>query len=346
MIWLAWRQFRAQAIGTGCVLAVFALVFVVTGLGLAHVYDTSGLPGCISHHDCSNAVTVFQGQFKGSIYSTVALVGIGLIYVAPALMGVFWGAPLVAREYETGTLRLAWNQSVSRNRWLIVKVAMIGLIAMAVAGLLSLVLSWYDAPVYKASQLAPAGNGFNVNRFLPVLFGTNGIVPIGYAAFGFALGLTVGLLLRRTVPAMAVTLAAFAAVQIAWPNLVRPHLITPVSRTVPLNPAAINLLDIQSNNNAMTVIAAVSKPGVWVLSNQTVDRAGQVFTGPATPACMDGSPQACSAWLATRHLSQLVSYQPDSRYWAFQWYETAIFLAVAVVLALFCAVLVGRRRLS
>jgi len=39
----------------------------------------------------------------------------------PALLGIFWGAPLIARELETGTCRLAWNQSVTRTRWLTVK---------------------------------------------------------------------------------------------------------------------------------------------------------------------------------------------------------------------------------
>ena len=48
---------------------------------------------------------------------------------------------------------------------------------------------------------------------------------IGYAAFAFALGVTAGLLIRRTLPAMAVPLGVFAVVQIAWPIWVRAHLI-------------------------------------------------------------------------------------------------------------------------
>jgi hypothetical protein len=31
---------------------------------------------------------------------------------------MFWGAPLVAGELESGTFRLAWTQDVSRVRWL------------------------------------------------------------------------------------------------------------------------------------------------------------------------------------------------------------------------------------
>ena len=60
---------------------------------------------------------------------------------------MFWGAPLVARELETGTFRLAWTQSVTRTRWLAVKLALVGLASMAVAGLLSLILTWWSSPI-------------------------------------------------------------------------------------------------------------------------------------------------------------------------------------------------------
>ena len=60
-----------------------------------------------------------------------------LVIVVPGVLGLFWGAPLVARELQTGTYRLAWTQSVSRRRWLLVKLGVVGLAAMATAGLLS-----------------------------------------------------------------------------------------------------------------------------------------------------------------------------------------------------------------
>ena len=39
-----------------------------------------------------------------------------------------------------------------------------------------------------------------------------------------------------------------------------------------------------------------------------------------------------------------MTYQPASRYWAFQWYETAIFLGLAVILAGLCFWQIRRRR--
>ena len=117
-----------------------------------------------------------------------------IVVIAPALIGLFFGAPLIARELETGTFRLAWTQSVTRRRWLAVKLGLVGLAAMAFGGLLTWMVDWWASPIDAANQ----------NRFGLANFGFHGVAPIGYAAFAFALGATAGVLLRRTVPAMAV----------------------------------------------------------------------------------------------------------------------------------------------
>ena len=69
-------------------------------------------------------------------------------------------------------------------------------------------------------------------------FASRDIVPLGYAAFAFALGTTLGLLLRRTLPAMAITLAVFIAIQILVPTLIRPHLLPSTTTTFPINQAS------------------------------------------------------------------------------------------------------------
>jgi hypothetical protein len=346
MIWLTWRQFRTPAWVASAALAVLAVILAVTGLHLAQLYNTSGIGACHAHSDCSTLAGNFLNQVKsGALYHILYLLGIGFLYIAPAVIGMFWGAPLVTREVETGTFRLAWNQSVTRTRWLAVKLGLIGLAAMATGGLLSLMVTWSDSPVDRAAGLATGPGPAFLNRLTPLLFDVRGIAPIGYAAFAFALGVTAGVLIRRTVPAMASTLAVFAAVQISWPLLVRPHLISPLRDTVALSPANINGLEIV-NGGSLTVFAAVDKPGAWVLSTQTINSAGQVFTGPAPKICNASSFHACQAALSHLHLSQLVTYQPASRYWALQWYETAIFVALAVALAGFCFWQIRRRRLS
>jgi hypothetical protein len=352
MIWLTWRQFRAQAWVTSAALAVVAVALAVTGLRLAHLSHAIGIATCQTNASCGSLTSSFLHQMKANpVYNVLFYAGIGILYVVPAIIGVFWGAPLVTREIEAGTFRLAWNQSITRTRWIAVKLGVIGLAAMATAGLLSVMITWWASPVDGALGLPAGRNGTGgLNRFTPLLFGARGITPVGYAAFGFALGVAAGVLIRRTVPAMAATLAAFAGVQITMALWVRSHLITPVTATTPLNPANIDGLYFAGSGTGgqMGVQASVNLPGAWVLSNQTINGAGQVFTGPAPHICVSNSStfQACQQALGGLHLRQMVTYQPASRYWVFQWYETAIFVALALALAAFCFWWVRRRRLA
>lgn len=345
MIWLSWRQFRTQAIVAGCVLAAVAIALLATGFSLAHVYNSSGLPGCESNGSCAQAIHTFSIQLRGSVYAFVFYFGIVLIYAGSALIGAFWGAPLVAREIETGTFRIAWNQSVSRYRWLVVKVAMVGLAAMAGAGLLSLMLAWWAEPYYKATRFAPPVSSLSYDRFSPLLFGTNGIAPIGYAAFAFAFGLAAGVLIKRTLPAMAVTLLGVGFVLLAWPLWVRSHLIAPVREVLPLTASAIEGYGTTISGQ-MTIFAAASKPGAWVISDEVLNSGGHVFTGPASHACINGSPQACTTSIVSMHLSQLVRLEPASRFWPLQGYETGVYVLAAIVLALLCLWWISRRRLA
>lgn len=235
MLWLTWRQFRTQALVAAAALAAFAITLVITGIGVRDRFSAAGLPGCHAHHNCEQLVTNFISQLRsGRPYDLLFNLGAVVVYVVPALIGLFWGAPLIARELETGTFRVAWNQSVSRNRWLAVKLGFVGLAAVATAGLLSLLITWWASPVDHAVSLAGPNAGIGMDRLAPTLFGARGIAPVGYAAFALALGVTLGVLIRRTLPAMAATLAVFAGVQIVWPIWIRPHLISPSVARPPL----------------------------------------------------------------------------------------------------------------
>jgi len=345
MTWLTWRQFRAQAIVAAAALAVVAAALAVTGPHLAHLFDSNGLASCQARGTCGNDVTAFMDQFKAAGDAVLFWLTAGLVFLAPALIGIFWGAPLIAREIEAGTFRLAWNQSITRLRWLAVKLGLVGLASMAVAALLTLMVTWWASPIDRAIALPAGRNGApGFNQFAPALFVAHGIVPIGYAAFALALGITAGLVLRRTVPAMAVTLLLFAAVQIAVPLWVRPHLLPPRHAVTVLNPASIDGWTAGANGY-MNVTAATDLPGAWLLSNQVLTPAGHTFTGPAPAACVSNSApvSACSAALGRLGLRQQVAYQPASRFWAFQWLETGIYLALAGALGGCCALLIRRR---
>jgi hypothetical protein len=346
MLWLTWRQFRVQALTTGALLAAFTIGLLTTGIQLRNRLSAAGLPGCHAHHICEQAATGFINQLQADRpYSLLFNAGVVVLYVVPGLIGLFWGAPLIAREFETGTYRVAWNQSVTRNRWLANKLGFIGLTAMVTTGLFSLLYTWWASPIDQALSFAGPNAGIGLNRLDPTLFGASGIAPLGYAAFALVLGVTFGVLIRRTLPAMAATLAVFAAIQVAWPTWIRPHLISPAVARVPLG-TNINEFMINGNGDRVTILGAWQQSGAWVLSDKTITPAGHIFTGPATSACLQGTQQQCNAWVASKDLRQLVTFQPASRFWAFQWYETAIFVLVAVALACFCAWRIRRRRLT
>jgi ABC-type transport system involved in multi-copper enzyme maturation permease subunit len=330
MIWLTWRQFRTPTVVAAGALGLLAIVLAITGPMAAHLFDTT-VATCQAHNDCSVVTPSFQ-SYLAPLQTVMQLA----MLVVPAVIGVFWGAPLISREIEAGTYRLAWTQSVTRTRWLAVKVGLAGLVSMAAAGLLSLMVTWWFSPFDLVSD----------DRITPAMFAQRGIVPVGYAAFAFALGVVTGLMVRRTIPAMAVTLVVFAAVQFAVPFWVRPHLIAPVHTTSALDMSAVTQMGIEAPGNMLIVGVKPQLPGAWIYSAQVTTAAGGTDLGHAPAACsMNNSPRQCNAAIAGLHLRQIVTYQPASRYWPLQWYETGLYLAVALILAGICFWRV-RRRLS
>lgn len=361
MIRLTWRQFRTQAAVALTALVTLAIVLAITGPRLAHSYDTSGIATCKKHHDCAALTAAFLNYAHNVFFGLLGLLGPALLAV-PALLGIFWAAPLVARELETGTYRLAWTQTVTRTRWFAVKVALTGLASIAVAGLLSLMITWWSNPIDRVTA----------DQFRAGLFDERGIVAVGYAAFAFALGLTAGTIIRRTLPAMAATLVPFVAGRLAMTYWLRRRLIPPahtsLSVSSELGQTSHVGLDVHRGPTGSIQVTISSGnppkiPNAWVYSARVVDKTGHP---PTSQSLHDSLLRACptvgaralrtasqprpthGSSLAHAHggasalntcvtkvLSQLheaVTYQPASRYWTFQGYETAIFLAAALAL--------------
>jgi hypothetical protein len=344
MMWLTWRQFRPQAIAGIAALAVFAITLGVTGPHLAHLYDTSGLPGCRARGDCGPQATSFlESLDASSVYPFVYLFSIVVLLITPAIIGLFWGAPLIASEAEAGTFQLIWSQSITRRRWLAIKLAVVGVASIATVGLLSLMLTWWGAPIVRAADLATGSSSrLSMNQFEALVFASRGITPVGYAAFAFALGVTAGVLIRRSVPAMAVTLAVFAVVQLAMPKWIRPHLIPPVHTVAALNSVPLAGLGVTSNGGLL--VNAGSANGDWIVSSNPITAAGRVVT--RVPAACHAALATLPQCLARQGVREAVSYQPADRYWDFQWLEFGIFVALALMLAGFCAWWINSRRLS
>ncbi|MGN5637533.1 transporter [Streptomyces sp. AC154] len=326
MIWLTWRQFRTQATMFTGALAVLAALLAATGPHLAGLHTTAGR-GIISQLTGTDTALYFVGAV------TVLLV--------PALIGMFWGAPLVARELESGTHRLAWNQGVTRTRWLLTKIGLTGLTTVAASGLISLAVTWWSGPVDRAVAAGGSDNTDNfVPRIDPTIFSARGIVPLGYAVFAFILGVTFGILIRRTLPAMAATLATYTAVFLPMPLWIRAHLAPASTVTVPFTPerGANYLLDSVSHVD-------IGRPDTWTVAEQTLDATGHPAQSlPAAYADCD-SIKACVDALAGAGYRQRVTYQAADSFWTLQWAETGIFLALAVALGALC-VWWTRHRLS
>ncbi|MGW4815834.1 transporter [Kitasatospora cineracea] len=345
MSWLTWRQYRAQAWCALAALAVVAALYGATGPRLAGLYDSSGLPGCArTGAGCERAQSAFAAAVDGDgLLTGLFWLGLVLLLVLPAGAGMFAGVPLVARDLESGAFRLSWTQGVSRTRWLLVRLALVGAAVAALAGLLSWAVSWWAAPLDRAQALPGAGDGSLPGRFGPLVFAAHGIVPVGWALFGFAAGVAAGLLLRRQVAAMAVVLGVLAAVQVLVPLLVRPHLAAParVEGALVLEPERGT---IRITGDELYASVPVSLPGAWVLSVRAVDPAGRTFTGPVPAACHQDldSVAACRGAINAMGLVQRVEYQPARRYWPFQWAEAGALVLLSGAVAAGCAVRLRR----
>lgn len=341
MIRVSYWQFRLPLYIALSGLAVVALAAGITGPGLAHLYDTTVANCASTDGDCSTALSLFNAHDQ---VLKVAAQAVSLCL--PAVLGMFWGAPLVARELESGTFRLAWTQSRSRLKWFAAKLAVVGLTTLAIQGLISLALTWWWSPVDRA----------NPNRFSPALFGALGIAPIGYAAFALALGITAGVVIRRTLPAMAATLAVFVGVRLAVTYWVRPFFAAPLHVVLSLSPDQTVGLDSPPGGPLSLNFFPPQFPDAWLRSSQVANAAGQAPSGtvlnnlcPQFVQIIHGghgdqlqAVQACVTRLsATFH--QTVVYQPASRYWPFQWAELGVFVALAGALAAFSAWWIRRR---
>jgi hypothetical protein len=324
MIWFTWRQFRSQTVIAAAAIAAFGILFLVTAPIITGLY--ANVAAC--HGDCDGVVTVFLERFRSSAAFPAYLAAVGALYVLPALLGLFWGAPLIARELETGTHRLVWNQSVTRTRWLAVKLAAGCAIAATSTGLLTWAATVWSHRVDSASQ----------DRMVPLLFGSRGIVPVGYAIFAFVLGVTIGMLLRRVVPAMAATLAIYVGAVVSMPLWVRAHLVPARHDMIPLDVQHIQGISIGGSSGTMDVFGNEQIDGAWTVGNRTLSSDGTTFTGPAdlTKCGPDGSPNECHEWLGSLGLRQDLLYHPGSHFWPLQWAEAGVFIGLAGLLAAFC----------
>ncbi len=312
MAWVTWRQHRAQVVAGLGLLVALALTAIGTHLPISEAYHHDALPDCLppsARPGCDLIVAHFQGEFGGWATAVRGLA------VLPALAGLFVGAPLLARELEHGTYRLAWTQAVTRQRWLLSKTALLAAATVVAGCALSGLVMWWREP-FDTLQGRMAPSGFDVE----------GLVVPAYAVFALMVGVLTGLLLRRTVAAMTATLVVFATTRLLVLWFLRPSFMAPRHRTV-------------------LATEAGRRAGDWVLSDTLVDAGGRQISAAREDLAILHAQQANvdpHTYLVTLGWKRVISYQPAGRFWTFQLFEAGIFVALSAAILMLALWLVRR----
>jgi ABC-type transport system involved in multi-copper enzyme maturation permease subunit len=331
MAGVIWRQHRYALLGVVALLGALALYLEVAGASMHHAYATALACRPASSYACQNQVIDFNTAYA----PTAQTVGT-LLMAVPMLIGAFVGAPVLAREMETGTFRYAWTQGFGRRRWTLAKLVPLAVMVTAAAGLFSLLLSWYYQPLFADGDSIPLD---------PKLFGSSGMAFAAWTLAAFAIGALAGMLIRRVVPAIAVTLAVCVALTFAAGLYLRPHYMTPVTgRNLASAPASAWVLNGWWTQGGVTVSQASMDQIETPLFHQAVTAAVpknvnsddvKFYKAAANTQVQD--------YLVRHGYTHWTSYQPASRFWPFQWIEGGWLLALSVLL-LAAAVWLVRRR--
>jgi hypothetical protein len=327
MAWVSWRHHRIALAGVAVFLGALAVWLWTAGLQLRHAFAAAAACHPSSSNACQNLIVTFQS-------TNVILKGGFLLQPLPALIGAFVGAPMLAREIETGTFRYAWTQGFGRRRWAVAKLVLVGVAVAAFAGAFSVLVSWYYQP-YLAT-----GNGTvfsSPSPLSPGLFDLRGVAFAAWTLAAFAIGALAGMLIRRVVPAIAATLAAYTGLALLAGNVLRQHYLTPLAAKGSNLPGSAWITSEWWTRGG--TFAFGGRPPVVLLQQLCPS---SFRSGPGGRVGVSGSfsPTTC---LVQHGYTQWSDYQPASHYWPFQWIEGGWLLALSVLLIAVTVWLVRRR---
>jgi uncharacterized protein YneF (UPF0154 family) len=331
MAWVTWRQHRFALAGVAALLGALAVYLWLTGLQLRHAYAAATACHPASSLACANTIIDFNSTY-GPAASAIAT----LLHVVPALIGAFVGAPVLARELETGTFRYAWTLGFGRWRWTLAKLVPLAIAVTAAAGVFSLLFSWYYQPFFADGNNIPLD---------PRLFGLRGVAFAAWTLAAFAIGALAGMLIRRVVPAIAATLAAYAGLTLAAGLYLQQHYMTLLIGRNLFNPPVL-----------AWIIRGWWTKGGATISQSTMNQIMNTMFRQIMPAMLPknvnnndikfykGTANSQVLNYLTQHgYTQWTSYQPGSRFWPFQWIDGGWLLALSVLLIAAAVWLVGRR---
>jgi hypothetical protein len=309
MIRLTWRLARPNILSSAILLALVAVFAVLTHRAITGYLHDSGLTTCLAGGgDCSDLVDSFYFKYENIINVT------GWLNLVPMLAGVFWGAPLMARELEEGTHRTVWTQSVSRARWLVTKLSIFLAGAVVVAAAMTAVMTWWFKPL-EAIHSRNMGDG-GYAPLTPNVFDFRGLVPVACTVLAFAIGAAAGTFFKRSLVAIVVTVVAYIPIKLSLQGL-RAHYLQPLKLYYPFGSDSPR-----------------ARAGDWILSHDLIDKAGLAITKLELPdACKAFTSRAeADACTAAQGYRFLDLYQPGSRFWPFQLIESGILLGLSALL--------------
>lgn len=296
LLWLTWRQHRSTLIGALILAAILIGWMTYLSLQLTDLWRQCGETYCVDNSP--------QGDRLAGSSPLVLTLGVvsRLVQYMPLLVGVFVGVPVLSREHEQRTLLLAWSQDVSPTRWLWTKLGLLGLFVAVVTAAVAGVADHLE----RMQKEVARGTLFD---HLP--FVNTGMLPVAASVCWFAVGVTAGALLKRTLPAVFGVVAAFVGVTflVQWRY---PTLLAPLSRAVPMGGPDTGPLP----DNTLVVKGGVIEYG-GARPSGAFDAAGRQLTGaelerlcPPANGNDNGTALAC---FADNQLQQHLLYQPGSR---------------------------------
>ena len=244
------------------------------------------------------------------------------------IIGLFIGAPLLAREIESGTYRFTWTQEVSRTRFVLTTFVMLAAVVTAVACLLGLLLGWYGHPFEVVGVESQWQSG---------LFDTTVFMLGAWTLVALALGTFLGALIGRTVAAMAATTAVVGGLLIvSFLNLVHDLLGVGAIATSKITPNGFGIGALNDRN-----YVSGPPPGSWLVHGWITGPNGHVLITTAAnnvlgraydATAKNFANNAVPRWLSIHHFTYWVSYQPASRFWVFQCVAGVILIGLAALL--------------
>jgi hypothetical protein len=324
MAWVTWRQHRLAFAGVAVLFSVAAAYLLVTGLQMRSAFAAVAACHPSGSTFCQAVAHNFLNTYAPGVGATLAL-----LQILPALVGAFVGAPLLARELERGTYRYAWTQGFGRVRWTVAKLVLLASTVTIVGGVFSLLVTWYIQPDWAA--------GDNNGPLYPTIFDLRGIAIVVWMLAAFAIGALAGVVIRRVIPAMFATLAAWAGLAYVTGAFLRQHYLPPLTTTNP---------NVQAQAWVLSQIWTRSgKPASLSMLNQTLHA---IDVQATTPQLFEPGPTTPPGTDPVRYLMQhgytlLTTYQPAGRFWTFQWIEGGWLLALCLLLLGVTVWLVRRR---